>query len=114
MTAVAAPQPETRSGRRWRARMIVVGSLLSGLLAAVLLVLGPFAGARESEITGAILIGFSFGWAMLAVLSARVEGQARPWAATMATAMGVTGLAVVIVAPDTGALTALGWVWPVL
>jgi pimeloyl-ACP methyl ester carboxylesterase len=94
--------------------MIVAGSILGGFLAAVLLVLGPFAGARESEITGAILIGFGFGWAMLAVLSARVEGQARPWAAAMATAMGVTGLALVIVEPDTAALTALGWVWPVL
>src|SRR5436190_14856266 len=115
MTAVAAPEPETaRSGPRWRARMIVAGSILSGLLAAVLLVLGPFAGARESEITGAILIGFSFGWATLAVLSARVEGQPRPWAATMAIAMGVTGLALVIFRPDTAALTALGWVWPVL
>ena len=116
MTALVDPLVEgpQRSGTRWRARMVVVVSLVSGLLAAAVLVLGPFAGARESEITGAILVGFGCGWAMLAALSARVEGQPRRWAAVMAAAMGATGLALLIFKPGTSALTALGWVWPAL
>ena len=110
----APPDALPRSGGRWRARMIVAGSLLIGLLAAAFLVLVPFAGARESEITGAILVGFACGWAALALLSKRMEGQPRPWAAVMAGAMGVTGLGLLIVEPGTAALTALGWVWPAL
>src|SRR5690349_23974008 len=45
---------------------------------------------NTASIAHPMLIGFSFGWAMLAVLSARVEGQPPRWAAIMATAMGVT------------------------
>lgn len=94
--------------------MIVAGSLLIGLLAAAFLVLVPFAGARESEITGAILVGFACGWAALALLSARVEGEPRPWAVVMAGAMGLVGLGLLIARPGTAELTALGWAWPVL
>jgi hypothetical protein len=52
-----------------RAAMIVAGSLLAGLVAALALVAGPFAGGREPAITGAIMLGFAVGWALLAVLS---------------------------------------------
>ena len=51
--------------------MVVAGSLLAGLVAALALVAGPFAGGREAVITGAILLGFAVGWALLAVLSVR-------------------------------------------
>jgi pimeloyl-ACP methyl ester carboxylesterase len=94
--------------------MIVAGSLLGGLLAAALLVVGPFAGAGEHAITGAILLGFAFGWALLAVLSARYGDRPRRWARVPAAAMGSTGAALLILAPGDAALGALGWVWPLL
>ncbi len=61
--------------------MIVAVSLLAGLLAALALVAGPFAGGSEDEITGAILLGFAFGWTLLAVLSARFTDRPQRWAA---------------------------------
>jgi hypothetical protein len=39
--------------------MVLAGSLLAGLLAAVALVAGPFAGDREAAITGALLLGIA-------------------------------------------------------
>src|SRR5436305_10913817 len=48
--------------RRRRSAMILAGSLLAGLVAAIALVLGPFAARREAVITGAILLGFAAGW----------------------------------------------------
>src|SRR4029079_18534442 len=44
--------------------LVVTGSLLAGLVAALGLVLGPFAGDREAVITGAFLLGFAVGWAL--------------------------------------------------
>lgn len=44
------------------------------------LAFGPFAGGREHEITGAILLGFSFGWALLALLSSRFSERPHRWA----------------------------------
>jgi hypothetical protein len=44
-----------------RSAMIVAGSLVAGLVAALALVAGPFAGGREPAITGAILFGFAVG-----------------------------------------------------
>jgi pimeloyl-ACP methyl ester carboxylesterase len=94
--------------------MIVAASLLAGLLAAVGLVVGPFAGGAEHDITGAILVGFGFGWALLGLLSARFTDRPQRWAAIPAAAMAVTGGALIVLAPDGAALTALGWVWPPL
>ena len=45
--------------------LTVAGSLLSGLVAAIVLVAGPVAGSQEHVITGAVLLAFAFGWAML-------------------------------------------------
>jgi hypothetical protein len=94
--------------------MIVAASLVVGLLAAVALVAGPFAGGHEHEITGAILLGFAFGWALLTGLSARSTDRPQRWAAVPAAAMGVTGGALIVLAPGAAALGTLGWVWPPL
>ena len=97
-----------------RSVLIVAGSLLAGLVAAVGLVLGPFAGGREAVITGAILLGFAVGWALLAVLSARFTDRPQRWAAVPAAAMAFTGAALIALAPGAATLTALGWIWPPL
>ncbi len=97
-----------------RPALIVAGSLLAGLVAATALVLGPFAGAREAVITGALLLGFAVGWALLAVLSVRFTDRPQRWAAVPAAAMALTGAGLVALAPGAATLTALGWVWPPL
>jgi hypothetical protein len=94
--------------------LIVAGSLLAGLVAAIALVLGPFAGDREAVITGAILLGFAIGWTLLAVLSTRFTDRPQRWAAVPAAAMALTGAGLIALAPGPRVLTALGWVWPPL
>jgi pimeloyl-ACP methyl ester carboxylesterase len=94
--------------------MIVAGSLLGGLLAAAVLVAVVFAGAAEHAITGAILLGFAVGWALLAVLSPRYGDRPRRWARVPAAAMALAGIALLILAPGAGTLGAFGWVWPAL
>ena len=95
-----------------RIRWIIAGSLVTGLVAAAVLTLVVFAGAGEHVITGSALLGFAVGWAMLAVLSIRMTNQPQRWAFVPAAAMAVTGLGLLAFAPDDGALTAAGWVWP--
>jgi pimeloyl-ACP methyl ester carboxylesterase len=99
---------------RRRSAMIVAGSLLAGLVAAVVLVVGTFGGDREPVITGAFLVGFAVGWALLAVLSVRFTDRPQRWAVVPAAAMAVTGAALIILAPGAAALTTLGWIWPPL
>src|SRR4051812_1584959 len=88
---------------------IIAGCLVSGLVAAIVLVVGPLAGATEHMITGTVLITFGAAWAMLAFLSQRWTNQPQPWAILPAAFMGVTGAMILVVAP-TG--NQLGWVWP--
>jgi hypothetical protein len=84
VTIIPAPKDTDEDGPahsidarpRGRIGWIVAGSLVTELLAALLLVLVPFVPARESSITGAVLCGFALGWAMLAVLSIRLTDSA--------------------------------------
>jgi len=109
----AHERPSTRPTRARRRRAVIpAASLLAGLATAVTFVVGPFAGGRESIITGALLLGFALGWALLAVLSARFTSQPQRWATVPAAAMALTGTALIILAPEAGSLTALAWVWP--
>src|SRR3954468_19576965 len=104
----AAPSP------RRRPVVVVAGSLVAGLAAAVALVAGPLAGAQEAVVTGGLLLGFAAGWALLAGLSARFTHRPQRWAAVPAAAMGITGAGLIALAPGAGTLSALGWVWPPL
>ncbi len=96
--------PDGRLGR------IVLGSLASGLLAAGVLAAMPFVPAEPSELTGAVLCGFAFGWAMLAVMSLRVTDQPQRWAWGPAGFMGLGGLA--LMAFGSAGHDVLRWVWP--
>ena len=75
------------TGRRTSTK-VVAGSLLMGLASAVVLVAGPFAGSGEGSTTGAILLGFAIGWALLATLSIRRGDGSHRWAAVPAAALG--------------------------
>ena len=92
MPAIVADRPSSSdSGPQGRIGWIVVGSLATGLLAALLLVLTPFIPATESAVTGAVLCGFALGWTMLAVFSVRFTDQPQRWAAAPALFMGLGG-----------------------
>jgi pimeloyl-ACP methyl ester carboxylesterase len=90
----------------------MAGSLLTGLALGLVLVLLVFAGATEPVITGAALVGFGSGWALLAALTARWTTQPQRWARVPAIAMAATGIALLIIRPDNNVLTTAGWVWP--
>jgi hypothetical protein len=51
--------------------LIVAASLATGIVAVLALVATPFIPAKVNILTGVVLLGFAFGWAMLAVLSVR-------------------------------------------
>ena len=112
--AMPSPAPAAQPPSRRRPAVVVAGSLLAGLAAAVGLVAGPLAGGREAVITGGLLLGFAAGWALLAVLSARFTHRPQRWAAVPAAAMGISGAGLIALAPGAGTLGALGWVWPPL
>lgn len=101
------PTPKGHVGR------IVAGSILGGLILALVLSIIVFGGATEPIISGSILLAFALGWTMLAWLSSRRTDQPQEWAYVPAIFMGVLGLAHVIFRPSDGVLRAFGWVWPI-
>ncbi|SDN31535.1 Pimeloyl-ACP methyl ester carboxylesterase [Geodermatophilus siccatus] len=95
-------------------RGIIAGSLATGAATAAVLTLVVFGGAPEPVITGAALLGFALGWAILAVLSARLTDQPQSWAWVPAAGLGATGLGLLALTPHDRAITLSGWVWPPL
>lgn len=95
-------------------RLIVLGSLLAGAVVAGVLTLVVFGGSAEPVITGAGLLGFAVGWALLALLSIRLTDQPQRWALLPAAAMALTGVGLIVIAPGDRGLSAAGWVWPPL
>lgn len=86
----------------------MAGSLATGLVAALLLVIVPLVPAEGDAVLGVVLCGFAFGWAVLAVLSARFTDQPQRWAFIPAVLMGAGGLVLLTV----GSSVVLDWVWP--
>jgi len=99
----------SRHIRKGHIGLIVAGSLLSGLVAAIVLVVGPLGGSQEHVITGAVLLAFGFGWALLALLSTLWTDQPQRWAAVPAAFMGLFGAGLIVFAPDARALNVLSW-----
>ena len=92
--------------------LIVSGCLGAGFLLAVILVLLPFAGARENVISGAVLLAFAFGWASLAILSVRFTAQPQRWAALPAGLSALVGT-VLLLWPGSVTHDTFGWLWPI-
>jgi pimeloyl-ACP methyl ester carboxylesterase len=116
-TPTPVPTPERNdgvidlvSGSRGHIGRVVAGSLITGLVAAVVLAMTPFIPAEPSEVTGAVLCGFALGWAMLFVLSVRFTDQPQRWAAAPALFLGVSGL--LLVTFGSSVSEALSWIWP--
>ncbi|MFG1626766.1 alpha/beta hydrolase [Kribbella sp. NPDC049227] len=88
----------------------MAGSLAAGFAAAMGLAFLPVGTVDVDFATAMVLIGFAFGWALLAVLSTRFTDQPQRWAVVPAVFMALSG-ALVLVAPD-AVVDVLGWVWP--
>ncbi|MGZ5400222.1 MAG: alpha/beta fold hydrolase [Nocardioides sp.] len=91
---------------------IIAASLAAGVAVVLLLTLVVFAGATEGVITGSILVGFGFGWALIAALTSRYTNRPQRWAAVPAATLGATGLGLLAADPGNDAMTGLNWVWP--
>src|SRR5438067_11543204 len=102
----------TKPIRKGRVGLVVAGSMFSGLVASLALVVGPFGGAQEHVIMGTALLGWALGWALLAVLSIRWSDQPQRWAFVPAALMALAGASLLIFRPDASAFNALGWIWP--
>jgi pimeloyl-ACP methyl ester carboxylesterase len=105
----AAPQPV----REGHIGLIVAGSVMIGLIVAAGLAVVAFDGATEPVITGVVLLAFSLGWMLLALLSSRLTNQPQRWALVPAGFMAVLGFACLVFKPGNGALEVVGWVWPI-
>jgi pimeloyl-ACP methyl ester carboxylesterase len=108
------PEPTREATFRRAAGRTIVASVVAGAVAALVLALVVFAGGTEATITGALLLGFGFGWALMATLTVRRTRQPQRWAVVPAVAMGVTGTALLVFTPGNQTMTALNWVWPPL
>src|SRR6266568_2900033 len=103
---------QDRSIRKGRVGVIVAGSMITGFVVALVLVIGPFGGAQEHVIMGTALLGWALGWALLAVLSIRWTDQPQQWAVVPAALMALAGASLLIFRPDANAFNVLGWIWP--
>ena len=95
-------------------KRVIAGSLGAGVLLMLLLTVGVAGGAQEHVITAMALLGAAAGWALLAVLSTQLTNLPQRWAYAPAAVMSLTGVALLLLAPDRAALSAAGWVWPPL
>ena len=97
----------------YRLFLAIGGSLIAGFVLPIVLALGPAAGGGESRMTGSALLGWGIGWALIALLSVRFTSQPQRWALVPAGILGVTGLALVVLAPGAAVMDVLAWIWPV-
>lgn len=105
--------PPLRSPARLRIGPVVAFTLLAGLVAAIGLVFVPFGGAEENVIAGVALLGFGFGWALLAVLSMLFTDQPQRWALVPAGALTVVGGGL-LVWPGSVSHESVSWSWPIV
>src|SRR5437016_3699248 len=101
-----------RPMRRGHISLIVAGSLMTGFVVSIVLVVGPFGGVRVHVIMGTALLGWALGWALLAVLSMRWSDQPQRWAVVPAALMALAGASLLLFRPDANAMNLLGWIWP--
>src|SRR2546426_1828921 len=101
-----------RTMRKGHIGLIVAGSLIAGLVVALVFVIGPFGGAEEHVIMGTALLGWALGWTLLAVLSIRWSDKPQRWTLVPAALMALAGASLLVFRPDANAFNVLGWIWP--
>jgi pimeloyl-ACP methyl ester carboxylesterase len=98
--------------RKGHVGLTVAGALITGLVVALVLVIGPFGGAQEHVIMGTALLGWALGWSLVVALSIWWTDQPQRWAAVPAVLMAAAGAGLLIFGPDANAFHTLGWIWP--
>ena len=91
---------------------VILGSLGSGAVLAIALLLGPASGGSEPLVSGSVLLAFGLGWGLMAVLSTRFSAQPQAWTVTPAAFLGLVGLILIVFQPGPAAMDVLGWIWP--
>ena len=106
MTSTDLLQPSCSTGAdlsdaspRGPFRRTTAGSLAFGAVAAAALTLGALPGAVEHVTTGAVLLAFAAGWALLAALTTTLTNRPQSWAYALAGFLAVSGAALLLVAP---------------
>jgi pimeloyl-ACP methyl ester carboxylesterase len=87
--------------------------MVIGFVLPFVLALEPASGGGESRMTGAALLGWGIGWAALGLLTIRFTNQPHGWALVPAGVFGLTGIALIGLAPGAPVMNLLAWVWPV-
>ncbi len=94
--------------------LVVLASIVAGLAAGLVLVLGVFAGGSEQRIIGSALLALGAGFSLLAIASTRRTNQPQPWAIVPGAVSILAGFALLAADPSGRALDLAGWVWPLL
>ena len=89
---------------------IVAGCFVVALLLAIALVLFPFAGARENAISGAVLLAFTCGLALMVILTTRWSDRPQRWAMVPAVVLAILG-AILFAWPGAVFHDSLAWLW---
>ncbi|HEY5276352.1 MAG TPA: alpha/beta hydrolase, partial [Coriobacteriia bacterium] len=72
--------PNARPMSSRRLTIVVAASLIVGFLLPIVLAIGPASGGGESRMTGAALLGWGIGWALIATLSVGYTDHGQRWA----------------------------------
>ena len=102
--------PVVPGPRRSQLGRVVLGSLVAGFAAALILPFLPVGTPDVNFSTARVLFGWALGWALLAVLSIRFTDQPQRWAVVPAIFMAVAGVLVLVASHSV--VDALGRVWP--
>ena len=114
MTATAIPRTlEAEASKTDHIGIVTLGSIASGLVLGLLLVLVVFGGGVEAKITGGALLGLGAAFMLLGFASTRFTNQPQR-ALPPGIAAAVVGLALLILTPGDRILGLTGWVWPPL
>ena len=92
--------------------LAIAASLVAGLLLAIVLVVGPTSDGTEAVTTGAVLLSFGLGWALMAFLTTWFSVQPQRWAMVPAAFLGIVGLALVVFQPGVGRATNACSIYP--
>ena len=91
--SVTIPNARPMSSRRLT--IVVAASLIVGFLLPIVLAIGPASGGGESRMTGAALLGWGIGWALIATLSVGYTDHGQRWALVPAGILGLAGVALI-------------------
>jgi pimeloyl-ACP methyl ester carboxylesterase len=115
ISAILGRSMVTAPGRSTSPRspvLAIVAALVSGVVGAFGLVLGPASGGSEPVITGSVLLAFGLGWGLMAGLTTRYSAQPQAWMSVPAIALGSIGLVLTVVRPAPATMDVLSWIWP--